>query len=99
MKRLYASSGDRRRLYGGNLQGRSKKEEVGKAIYRIRNTGKRLLNFFPSYFYVLNLVASIIPRLRRLFFAGVCETCNPDRLLGSPDTPQSPAAPAMSARP
>jgi hypothetical protein len=40
----------------------------------------------------------IILQLRRLFFAGVPETCNSDRLLASPDIEQTPTVPAVSAR-
>jgi len=40
----------------------------------------------------------IIPRSRRLFFAGVRETSNSNRLLASPDIAQTPTAPVASAR-
>ncbi len=40
----------------------------------------------------------IIPRLHRLFFAGVPETYNSNLLLASPDTAQTPTVPAASAR-
>ena len=40
----------------------------------------------------------IIPQSRRLFFAGVRETYNSNRLLASPDTAQTPTVPAASAR-
>ena len=40
----------------------------------------------------------IIPRLRRLFFAGVPERCKSDRLLASPGIAQTPIVPAASAR-
>ena len=80
--------------------GAIKKEKVKRKKWERRYIGFGIRDFlvFPSYFYLLRLVASIIPRLRRLFFAGVCETCNSDRLLASPNIAQSPAVPAMSAR-
>src|SRR5438876_8713446 len=40
----------------------------------------------------------IIPRLHRSFFAGVPETYNSDWRLASPDSAQTPTAPAASAR-
>ena len=44
------------------------------------------------------VTAVIIPRLRRLFFAGVLETYNSHRLLASPGIAQTPIVPAASAR-
>ena len=40
----------------------------------------------------------IIPRLRRLFFAGVPERYNSNRLLASPDTAQTPIVAVATAR-
>ena len=78
----------------------SRTKEVERTKTRKKRTTEK--GFFrghrPELQLATNASASAIPRLRRLFFAGVPERYNQDRFLASPDNAQTPIVPVASVR-